>query len=289
MLNNKNYLSKLTKKINTYNLDSFENNRSIGSYIKEFQIDKIIKKLPEDEIKSENNELYKTSSNNQFKPYDIKLNDLCRLHWITLSRKPVNILELGSGFSTSIFADALLILKKYYEKWANTNIRSDKKFHIYSIDESSYFLNLTKKRIKNKYSKFITFLYSSVDLIKYDNKFATVYNNLPNITPDLIYIDGPSVYATTKKINGFSIASANRMPMSSDVLSFEFFLKPGCIILVDGRTQNARFLKEYLKRNWKYMHNFEGDYHIFELQEEPLGKLNKSELIKLKNNEWLIS
>ena len=175
MLSSENSLTKLNKKIKKYNLESFNNNKTIETYIKDFKIDKIIKKLPEDKNKSENNKLYKTSSNNQFKPYDLKLNDLCRIHWITLSRKPINILEFGSGFSTSIFADALLILKKYYGKWADNYIRSEKKFHVYSIDESSYFLNLTKKRIKNKYTSFITLLYSTVDLVRHDKRFATVY------------------------------------------------------------------------------------------------------------------
>ena len=39
----------------------------------------------------------------------------------------------------------------------------------------------------------------------------------------------------------------NLLPMSCDILKFEYHLIPGTIILVDGRTSNATFLKKILK------------------------------------------
>ena len=129
---------------------------------------------------------------------------------------------------------------------------------------------------------------SEVKLSFYNNKFVTYFHKLPNIQPDLIYLDGPSQFATSESIDGFSINDICRMPMAADILRFEFFLEPGCLILVDGRTQNARFLKTHLKRNWKHLHNYIGDYHIFELQEKPLGKLNKEKLKFCLNDRWLI-
>ena len=78
------------------------------------------------------------------------------------------------------------------------------------------------------------------------------------------------------------------MPMSADILRFEFFLEPGTLILVDGRTANARFLKSYLRRGWNYKHDSIGDVHYFELNEDPLGKYNKLKLEFCLDNDWLI-
>ena len=68
------------------------------------------------------------------------------------------------------------------------------------------------------------------------------------------------------------------MPMSADILRVEFFLEPGTLILVDGRTANVRFLKSYLRRNCAYLHDPIGDIHYVELQEEPLGPFNQLNL-----------
>ena len=68
------------------------------------------------------------------------------------------------------------------------------------------------------------------------------------------------------------------MPMSIDILKYEHFLTPGTIILIDGRTANARFLKLNLQRNWLYKHDVKNDQSIFYLQEKPLGQFNKLQL-----------
>ena len=68
------------------------------------------------------------------------------------------------------------------------------------------------------------------------------------------------------------------MPMAADILSFEHFLQPGTLIIVDGRTANARFLKCNLQRNWAYFYSPEWDQNFFELQEDPLGIYNKTML-----------
>ena len=39
------------------------------------------------------------------------------------------------------------------------------------------------------------------------------------------------------------------MPMTSDILKIEHFLKPGTIIIVDGRASNSRFLKSNFQEN----------------------------------------
>ena len=44
-----------------------------------------------------------------------------------------------------------------------------------------------------------------------------------------------------KKINNFSTAHIDLMPMVSDILKIEYFLIPGTIMLSDGRSANVNF------------------------------------------------
>ena len=68
------------------------------------------------------------------------------------------------------------------------------------------------------------------------------------------------------------------MPMACDILKYEHFLTPGTIILTDGRTANARFLKSNFQRKWIYKHDIFNDQSIFFLNEKPLGKFNKEQI-----------
>ena len=65
-----------------------------------------------------------------------------------------------------------------------------------------------------------------------------------------------------------------RTVMAADLLLMESILLPGTFILVDGRTNNARFLKNNFQRNFKMSWDKDGDVTSFELQEERLGKYN---------------
>jgi len=75
--------------------------------------------------------------------------------------------------------------------------------------------------------------------------------------------------------------------MSGDILGFENFLVPGTLIVVDGRTANARFLKNNLKRNWNYYYSKDFDQHFFELKEIPLGPYNEKQIQFCLGSDWL--
>ena len=51
--------------------------------------------------------------------------------------------------------------------------------------------------------------------------------------------------------------------MNGDLLSLEHFLLPGCLIVLDGRTANARFLISNFQRNWRYDYIEKYDQHFF--------------------------
>jgi hypothetical protein len=266
----------ITKFLKKFSLKSFVNKNKIQFYMNFFELDYLLQAIPEDKIKNKNEGYLIQVKNNEKKPIVYELPDLCRLHWLVLSRKVFNTLEIGSGFSTIFIADAKYILKKYFKKVEN--IRCEKQFHIYSVGENKHFLNITKKRIPGNLSNCISLIFNKVDIINYQGTFALKHRNLPNISPDLIYLDGPSLYSAKKKFMGFAFNNISRVPISADILFFEFFLEPGTFILVDGRGANAEFLKSFLKRNWKYFYDKKGDCHYFELIEKPWGEWNKKKL-----------
>jgi len=279
---------EIDKKLEKYSIDSFNDLLKIKEYLDEFNLERLFNNLDIDRVGGTANELESTVSAFNRKPFEPEYGDLCRLHYILLSRRCISTLEFGSGYSTVVMADALKILSTHFELWARANTRVEKPFHLHSIDEDQVFLDITSRRLGESLSDFVTLSRSSVELISHENRFATVYSALPNISADFIYLDGPSQYATTQSINGFSLDNPVRMPMSADILRIEFFLEPGTLVLVDGRTSNARFLKSFLKRNWAYRHDCDGDVHYFELQEGPLGNLNKDKLDFCTKGRWLI-
>jgi|GEM_PF-570170 len=271
-----------------YALEDFNEPVKVEAYCALFGLRELVQKLEADLLPVKGDDADPTVDKARDRPFEPEMTDLCRLHFLVLRRRAVNVLELGSGFSTAIMAQACQILHGHFAPWAQANLRTDKVFHIYSVEEDSRFMEISQARLGQGLRPYATLSRSTVDLVLHENRFATLYTRLPNIAPDLIYIDGPSQFATTAEIAGFSMDDRARMPMSADVLRFEFFLEPGCLIVLDGRTQNARFLKAFLKRDWAYSHDPQGDVHYFELQETALGPLNQRRLDFCLSGNWLL-
>ena len=274
-----NHILKFLKK---FNLKSFSKSNQTKLYIDFFELGPLLKKLPQDLYKSKVKAHLRTVTKNEAKPFIPESSDLCRLHWTILSGKIINTLEFGSGFSTVFMADAKYILNHYFKDLKN--MRYEKIFHVYSIEEDKKYIKTTNKRIPFYLKKHVTLIHDNIDIITYKDRFASKYRNLPNISPDLIYLDAPSIYFTKKSYKGFSFLPINRVPMSADILYIEYFLEPGTIIIVDGRTANANFLKDHFNRNWKHVHDTKGDCHYFELIDKPWGKYNIKKL-KFRNTK----
>jgi hypothetical protein len=102
-----------------------------------------------------------------------------------------------------------------------------------------------------------------------------------------VYLDGPSVLATSGTVNGIGMNHGDRVPMSCDLLKVEHFLLPGTLILVDGRTANVRFLRSNFQRNWRLIVDPEGDFSMFELAEAPLGPFNRRQIEMCLGSTWL--
>ena len=219
--------------------------------------------------------------NEPLKPY---LDDLYNLYQYVLINKRTTILEFGSGWSTLIFSLALNELSnKYFNEVKQ--LRRNNPFELFVLENEKKYLNITKNRILKfiKYLKIkkpikIKYFLSDVEMTTFENRICTQYKKLPLCNPDFIYLDGPDQFKVKKDINGISTRHKDMMPMVSDILKFEYFYTPGTIIVCDGRAANAIFLKNHLKRNWKYINDQKKDQHVFLLDDPTLGKYNTKQL-----------
>lgn len=212
---------------------------------------------------------------NSKEPYTAELDDLIRLHYLVISRKVTTILEFGVGKSSIIFDDALKINKKKFGNYIIKNLRRSNPFQCFSVDNNKKWMSILKKTAR---TKLIKYNHSNCKVSTFNGRICTFYDKLPNICPDLIYLDGPDQFSPEGDIRGVNTRHIDRLPMSADILAIEHFLLPGTLIVVDGRTANSRFLKTNLQRNWSYHYSSKYDQHFFELLEKPLGIYNKKQI-----------
>ena len=206
-----------------------------------------------------------------------KYNDLARLHNVIRSRKVFTVLEFGLGFSTIIMADALKKNKKDWNSIAvRPNFRNSMMFKLFSVDASETWIQKTKEMIPSDLLEFIEIQYSAVSITTFNCRYCHIYDQMPNIIPDFIYLDGPSPFNVSGTKNGIDWNNPDRVVLSADILVIEPMLLPGTLIIVDGRTTNARFLVNNFQRNWDYSYNIGSDISTFELLENPIGEINYS-------------
>ena len=225
---------------------------------------------------------------NNKEPFPTEFDDLARLHYIVRSRKVTTILEFGVGKSTPVLCDALKKNQNKYLEFTSNNLRRGNLYECHSIDNNKEWLDLCRINIpKDFLDKGISFLHlSKLITSEFNNKLCTYYDPLPNLCPDLIYLDGPDQFSAIGNVRGLSTNHQDRMPMAADILTFEHFLQPGTLIVVDGRTANARFLKTNFQRNWAHCYSSKWDQHYFECQEEPLGIFNKKMIEHCLNEKY---
>lgn len=203
------------------------------------------------------------------------LEDLVRLHQLIRQRKSFTVLEFGVGFSTTIIADAL---KKNQADWLALEeipkIRNRFAFQCFSVDTSAKWITTTQERLPIELRDYVHFQESKVAIGTFNGQLCHYYQNLPDIVPDFIYLDGPDPNAVEGNINGLTFQCSERTVMSGDLLLMEPILLPGTFVLIDGRTNNARFLQNNLKRNFEIIWDRKGDVTTLELKEERLGRYN---------------
>jgi hypothetical protein len=208
-------------------------------------------------------------------PFPPDLDDLARIHQLVRKRKSFTILEFGLGLSSIIMADALMKNKEEFDNLSSKpKIRNNHMFQLFCVDSDHKWMNHTKSNFPEKLKNFIRFHHSTLGVGTFNDRICHYYDSLPDIVPDFIYLDGPSPKDVKGNLNGLTFQCDERTVMSADILRMEPILLPETLILVDGRTNNARFLMNNFQRNFEMKWDKESDTTTFELKEERLGKYN---------------
>ena len=208
-------------------------------------------------------------------PFPPVAEDLARLHRLIRKRKAFTVLEFGSGLSTIVMADALSKNKAdFLALEEKPELRNRFMFQIFSVESDKKWIEHSKSNLPKQLLEHVNFHYSEIKIGTFNGRICHFYDNLPDIVPDFIYLDGPNPKDVKGSVNGMTFQCDERTVMAADLLLMEPILLPGTFIVVDGRTNNTRFLKNNFQRNFEISWDKDGDVTSFELQEERLGKFN---------------
>ena len=208
-------------------------------------------------------------------PFPVEWDDLIRIHYLATSRKVTTVLEFGVGKSTVVLDHALGENESRYGDLVRRELRRSHPFELHSIDNNRKWI----AHVRDQFELPNTSLhFSKCRVSTLNGRICTLYDNLPNICPDFIYLDGPDQFSPSGTIRGISTRQPDRLPMAGDIIALEHFLLPGTLVLVDGRSANTRFLISNLQRKWSHYYFEDFDQHLLELQESPLGVFNRKQL-----------
>ena len=157
--------------------------------------------------------------------YEPDFSDFWFLYKTVRRRKPRVVLEFGSGGSTVVIARALLDNKIQSPECAG---------YLYSIDDQEYWANTTRSMIPPELKEICEVIHVPTVELDWDGHPTFRHSRLPVFTPDLIYLDGPTLRKDRK--------------IAVDVLEMEPKFQPGFLLIIDGRTANSEFLKDYLTK-----------------------------------------
>lgn len=211
-------------------------------------------------------------------PLPPEMDDLIRLHFLCLNRRVTSVLEFGVGKSTRVFAEALAHNEAEHGAYVREQLRRTDPFRLAAVDNYADWVAQCHRQLPEGLARRVDFTITDVEMTTFNGRICTAYAELPNVCPDLIYLDGPSQFGVKGAVRGISTAREDRLPMAADLLLLEHFLLPGTLIVVDGRTANARFLRANFQRDWTYRAYPDYDIHTFELTEPPLGRWNRRQL-----------
>lgn len=161
--------------------------------------------------------------------FGISCADQWFLYRTVRKRKPSCILEFGSGFSTVMMTQAL---------WENAREPGGHPGIIYSLDAEREWAEASTKAMPSHLAGFWNIAYAPTEEAEFQGVPVFRHAGVPDIVPDLIYIDGPALTAERHS--------------AADALYLEERFCPGLFIIVDGRWKQTKFLREHLKRRYVF-------------------------------------
>lgn len=193
--------------------------------------------------------------------------DLRFLHQTVRRMRPRAIVELGCGNSTIALAHALA--ENYREDAARLG-PSARRGCVYAVDGNPQWIANTEGKLPPELHGFVELRYSEAEAQLWGSELCHVFRKLPNVCPELIFVDGPHAADVSSDVHGLTFTPETqfgRPAIAADPLLYESTLRKGALILVDGRKANTLFLRRMLKRKYRFQWHRSPGLHGFELVE----------------------
>ena len=172
------------------------------------------------------------------------------VHLYTQAKKVRTVLEFGCGVSTIAMAYAL---------------KQNGKGKVHVVEADQRWAELVEQAIVALgLGEYCSILYSPSRLVINNLEISSLFEHLPNIRPDLIYLDGPDPSSVEGDQHGLTMSGLYFI-VSADPLLYEWSLYAGAKIIVDGRINNVRFLERNLRRKYSVSRNYIRNITTFSL------------------------
>ena len=185
------------------------------------------------------------------------VSDLVRLHRLVLKRKPKDVLEFGCGLSTVVMADAL----------RRNEIATGRTGKVHAVETAQAWADKVLDALPEDLGSYVEIKVSDARIAEIDGDLCHFYENLPDVKPQMIYLDGPCVTHVKGDIRGLTFTNG-RPPVAADPLLYESTFQPGFVMIVDGRFTNTYFLRRNLKRKYRFHRDRVHRAHRFVLDEK---------------------
>ena len=152
--------------------------------------------------------------------------DLAFLYRSVRERRPKVIVEFGSGCSTVIQAQALA-----------DNAAEGAPGFLYSLEADARWGEVTRNSLSPYLREHCELIVTPAIESDLDGLPVWRYRDVPEVTPDLVYLDGPAL-------------TPDRWA-AVDVLDMEPRFPPGFRLVVDGRYRNCDLLEQHFRRRYR--------------------------------------
>ena len=221
-------------------------------------------------------DLYKYFVSGDVGEYKPEFIDLRNIFELITSRKPKCVLEFGVGFSTICIC---LALRENEKKGFNGQL--------YTVDAEKFWIKNSEDKMPSELKKYVTFHNSSCSVSTFNGQLVSIYDDLPNISPNFIFLDGPSPNSVRGEIHGLGFNEKNsnfkgdgiiktnegnrweRRIVASDILLYESSSPHDFFILVDRRYINCNFLINNLKYKYILKKDLASGLVTFEKEYQP--------------------
>jgi hypothetical protein len=148
------------------------------------------------------------------------------------SRCPQRVMELGTGCSTVVIAEAL---------------RRNGMGHLVTVDANERWLGETEKSLSPALRRHVTLHHSPIVVDAIEGEACHRYVDLPDQPLDFLYVDGPD----RKDVPGWT----HGKPVAADPLHLEPEFSPGFRMLFEKRSATIAFLRRHLRRRYRVRHD----------------------------------